>query len=488
MPQDIISNLNLIQESSPIYLTGGSVRDILLKKKPNDIDLTIPNQSIEIAREFAKNIQGNFVILDKEEGVARVISPQGIIIDFTNFRENAKEISEDLSHRDFTINAMAIPYPDIKNGFLNLLKGELFDNFPENKIIDPFSGIDDLKKGIIRAVQRENLSKDPLRLLRAYRFMAELKFEINEDTLTEISDKYLLINNSAMERITNELEKIMLSPNAGITLQKMAGSNLLFQIIPELSKMKGVEQPLFHHLDVLEHSLECVRMLDKLCLNPEERFDYANKLKEWIAEKSHFFALKLAALLHDVGKPICKKVEGEKISFYRHDIMGAKISQAIGLRLRLPIKTINLLKSLVLLHMRPFHLINTIKFGGPSKKALRRLLKEIAEHYPGLFLLAMADEMAGCGPLKPKDLFLQISKIWKVTHEFYIENLEILSKKKRLLDGLEIQNILSINPGPVVGKALNAIEEAQILGIISTKEEARDFLVKWYEKYSLSHH
>jgi poly(A) polymerase len=272
-----------------------------------------------------------------------------------------------------------------------------------------------------------------------------------------------------------------------MAFEEMEKNVILFQIIPEFVLMQGVEQPLFHHLDVLHHSLQAIFKVEELIETPEERFEYPVMIQKWLENKSNLISIKWAALLHDLGKPDCKKIRNNnKITFYKHDIHGSKMCNMIGRRLRWPVHRIHLVSSLVRYHMRPFHLLNTLKFGGPTKRALRRLLKEISIDYPGLFLLAMADEMAGCGPLKPVDLHIKLSRVWKVVHEFYVENEDILSRGKRFLNGKDIQKILSVSPGPFVGKAINALEEAQVLGLIHTKQEAIDWLTNWHEKRVIS--
>lgn len=487
MKQEIISNLLTINNNYPVYLTGGIVRDFLLQRISNDIDLTLDADVLKIARDFAGFLKGAFIPLDEDEGVARVVVDD-LVIDFTSFRCGAKTIEKDLEQRDFTINAMAIALSDIMDKLPLIFEEKKNIIISPEKIIDPFCGAGDINKRIIKAVRDENFLKDPLRLLRAFRFMAELDFEIDEVVLELINNKAGLIINVSPERITQELDKIMQSKKAGFAFDMMQKNAILFHVIPEFSLMQGIEQPLFHHLDVLGHSIEALFKIEELIDEPEKRFEYPDRITKWIKKNSNLISVKWSALFHDLGKPDCKKMRNEdKITFYRHDIHGSKMCNVIGRRLRWPVHRIHLVSSLVRFHMRPFHLLNTLKFNGPTKRALRRLLKEVSEDYPGLFLLAMADEMSGCGPLKPADLHIDLSRIWKIVHEFYIENEEILSRKKRLLNGQDIQKILSVSPGPLVGKAINAIEEAQIIGLIHNREQAINWLIKWYENRAISH-
>lgn len=461
-----------------IFIAGGPVRDWLLERSVMDIDLVIDSMAIELARSFANKTGGTFVLLNEKEDVARVII-DNFSFDFSIFRKAATTIVEDLSHRDFTINAMAIPVKEVmhhirltENG-LSMNKAELF-----KKLIDPFCGRPDLYNRIIKSVSVENLIDDPLRMLRAFRFKAVLDFSIEPHTLDFIYKNSKLILMASPERINYELTKIMKSSKAGCVAKDLYDAGLLSAIIPEIKELRGIEQPGFHHLDCLEHCLATVNTMDRLIKDPCIKFSSCNVIKKWlISNKKKIPWLKWAALLHDFGKPQQKNIKKNgRVTFYNHDKKGAEIVKGVASRLRWSKDQASFVYLLVRMHMRPFHLLNDLRKQGPSRRALRRLLEKTGTEYPALFLLAMADSMAGCGPMKPKELDHEISLLFNRVHGFYLKRLKPVKKCPPLLTGKDVMNIFSLRPGPMVGKALKAVEALRIEGIVRSKDEAISWL------------
>lgn len=492
----------ILKQHEP-YLSGGAIRDLLLSKSIKDLDITVKRGALEIARRIAIQLNATFVPLDPETDTARVVVSKELVLDFSSFRDNATTIIEDLMARDFTINAMAIPLDDAM-----LLMGDQgkMDIFREiclgvksdtelgisaldvsAVLIDPLNGLKDLKKGMIRAIDKKNLDADPLRCLRAYRFVSQLGFNLEEQTKEWIKETMHNLNKVAEERIQQEMSLILQSQTSNLTISKMADDGILFQIIPELRAGDGMEQPGFHHLDVLRHSLETLACLEILLQNPQSKLTPHEPLKTWIEGHSHLIeALKWAALLHDVAKPVCKAEKDGRTTFYQHDSHGTHLIREIGSRLRWPRHTINLASTLAALHMRPFHLLTDMerRKANPTKRAMRRLLNHLKGDYPALFLLAMADSMAGCGPLKPVDLDDRLSKLWAIVHNFYVTELYPIQSRDRLLTGRDIQGILGIPPGPIIGKALNDLEIAQLEGRIKDREQATRWLQEWYVSHT----
>ena len=471
---NLLTKLENITPNSPIWIAGGPVRDLALKRPFTDIDLVVPDKAIEIAQCFAQKHGGTFLTLHEKEGVARVVFPEAVL-DFSQFRGNAKTIDEDLRLRDFTINSLALDYSDFKQLLEKNISGKKV--LQSHRIIDPTNGISDIKNKKIRSIAIANLKNDPLRLIRAYRFMAELGFEIEQETQNWIKSLASLILKPAPERIDHELNLIMATDSSYPAFSAMVESNLLFELFPEIQQMSGVDQPGFHHLDVFEHSLEALRCLEKLIANPEIKFKKADNIKKWIAKnKEKIPALKWAAFFHDIGKPVCKGQKGDRVTFYEHDTAGAEIVEEIGNRLRWPKKRIEFTTLLIRLHMRPFHLLNDLRKNGPTKRAMRRLLKKIGSDYPALFLLAMADSMAGKGPLKPVELDDELSALWEKVDNFHHVKLKPIQTKPKLLTGKDLQKIFKIPQGPFIGKLLESIEEAQVEGKINSREEAIEYI------------
>ena len=461
-------------KGQPVFFAGGPVRDWLLGRYASDIDMVVPHGAVEVAHKLARQTGGGFVLLDQGEDVARVVI-QGISFDLSGFRKNAKSIQEDLSFRDFTINAMAVPMDAVSGSIRVTEKGIVAPRKDCIKfLIDPFGGWHDLEKKAIRPVALENMREDPLRLLRAFRFRAVLGFFIQADLQEFIRSESKLITRSAPERINYELERLLETGLAGQSLREMFDLGLLRQILPELKEMEGVEQPGFHHLDVLGHCFEAVSCMDKLIMDPCTRFSNCKVFQEWLSKNpSRTPYLKWAAFMHDFGKPSQKDIRQDgRVTFYNHDRKGAEMAAEIASRLRWSRSSTSFVKRLVRMHMRPFHLLNDLRKGGPSKRALRKLLEEIGPDYPALFLLSMADSMAGCGPLKPQGLDDELSRLFDKVHEFYLKRLIPVKKAPPLLNGKDVMKLFSIRPGPLVGQALRAVEARRVEGFIKTREQA----------------
>ncbi len=449
------------------FLAGGPVRDALLAREPEDIDIVLPRGAVEAAKEVASRYGGRWVPLHLEEGVSRVVLP-GLVVDFSQFRGRSSTIEDDLALRDFTINAMAVP--------MRLASPLLLGEARKVCLIDPLNGRRDCRDGLVRAIGRSSFEADPLRLLRAFRFAAQLGFSVDAATLVWVQELAASISAVAAERIWHELSLLTITPRAGQTFRDMHRHGLLGLLIPELMEMEGVEQPGFHHLDVFWHCMEALRMAEALIQDPGRKLDPAGPVEQWCRSPRNVLALKWAALLHDVAKPVCKGRKGERVTFYRHDHAGSEMAAQIGSRLRWPGQLLRQVQALVRLHMRPFHLLGDMTRGGPTKRAMRRLLKETGEDYPGLFALAMADSMAGCGPMKPADLDHRLNLLWAKVHHFYLRLMKPVEESPRLLDGHDVMSILGVGPGPRIGAVLEALELARLEGKVSTREEAEEWV------------
>lgn len=465
------------------YLAGGAVRDLLLKRPIKDLDITVRQNAMELAQKTALRLNAAFVPLDATTDTARLVVSRNMVVDFSSFRDGAMNITEDLKARDFTINAMAIPFEKAVELLCSTFSPIQTAQKAADILIDPLNGLNDLKQGILRAIGLNNLLSDSLRCIRAYRFAAQLGLVIEPQTRGHIQEAMHSLHRVAGERIQQEMGLILEVPHAISTIRQMADDGILFQILPELRAGDGMEQPGFHHLDVLQHSLETLACLETLLQDPRKKFSPFEPLEAWIQKNpSHIEALKWAALLHDIAKPVCRSEKNGRTTFYQHDSQGNSIIRAIAARLRWPRHTMLMASTLVALHMRPFHLLTDMerRKSHPTKRAMRRLLNHLKQDYPALFLLAMADSMAGCGPLKPADLDERLSRLWCIVHNFYVTELHPLQTRKRLLTGRDIQEILNIPPGPIIGKALNELEIAELEGRVRTREQAAFWLKEWY--------
>ena len=222
-----------------VYLIGGFLRDHLLKRLNNDLDFAVDRSALDLARAFADAIGGAFVILDEERGCARVVVKQAesdLTFDFSDFR--APSLKEDLALRDFTINTLCVALDAVK-------PGAALDSL----IQDSHGGVKDLKSGIIRRVSERSLLDDPLRILRAWSLRAQLGFQIEEATLTQIGELKDTLRPVSYERIRDELFKVLESPRAGRTIREMDTIGLLEKIIPQIRVMFDCHQGGYHHLD-----------------------------------------------------------------------------------------------------------------------------------------------------------------------------------------------------------------------------------------------
>jgi poly(A) polymerase len=457
----------LHQESGgALFLAGGTVRDLVLEKSPQDIDLTIARDARQWARGLAAQTGGAYVILGRNEDAARVVA-HGVTIDFSAFRQDAETIVEDLGLRDFTINALAV--------CLDPLLHEADSSLGELPVLDPTGGQQDLEHGLIRMAGPESFADDPLRLLRAFRFAAILGFRIEARTLACIQRQCGLIARPAPERIAHELDLIMASGNGHKTIRSMADTGLLWELIPELAAGRAMAQPKSHHLDVFEHSLETLLQMERIVSDPGRWFPgSAAQLAAYVQRQGMRRRLCWAALMHDVGKPptFVRRPEDDRITFYHHDQVGARILEAFALRLRWSNEDRDLIGPLISLHMRPFFLANSAREGRLTLRACIRLLRKVGDLLPGLFLLAMADSLAGQGEERVAGMEQELADLYLHLQQVHRDHVAPVRAAKPLINGRDLIEQLGLHPGPIFTTILRAVEEARMEGRITDTEEA----------------
>jgi poly(A) polymerase len=454
-----------------IFVAGGVVRDFLLGRASLDLDLTVSSRALACAAEFARLTGGTFVPLDADEDVARVVW-QGYSIDFAVLRKGYQDIVSDLKDRDFTINALAVAFDRVGAS----LK-------PPYSIIDPLDGMNDIAGKCIRATNDRVFADDPLRLLRAYRFMATLNFMIAPATGRTIRENRRLINSSSAERINYELQKIMAADGPHLVIAGMADSGILFEIFPELQAGVGVEQPSSHHLDVYSHCQETLRHMTRVLEQPETYYPgLGSELEAYLARRSRRTLLHWAALFHDLGKPKTLEVRGEKKTFYNHDKEGGRIFIGMAERLRWGRNDTQLVAKLIEHHMRPFHLTNASRKTGITARACLRLVRAVGDDLPGIFLLAMADSLAGQGPGKPAGTERSLAQLYLEVAAVYRNSIKPVFEEPPLLNGHDLQELFGLEPGPVFRKILTGLQEAQVEKKACTREEALSWVASYLEK------
>ncbi len=473
-----------------IYLVGGSVRDILLKRALRDIDIALPSDSIDIARKFANRIAGSFFIMNKEEGVARVIKKDKRWIfqfDFAIFK--GKDIIEDLSNRDFTINAMAISLPCLFGG-----QEPLALNLEPSIIIDPYNGRKDLKDKIIRIVKPNAFSDDPLRMLRAFRFASDLDFKIEDKTIECIKNLSSSLETVSSERVRDELFKIFKNVRASYYIFMLDEYGLLNVVIPEIKDMKGLKQGSYHVYELWMHSLKSVEYLEHIIKDIKLYLPkYSDRIKRHLRLEieqgiDRLSLLKFAALLHDTGKPSTIKKEGEKISFYQHWIVGAEINKGICRRLKMSAKSEEIVRRITESHMRPLYLTQLYYENktGLTRRAMYRFFRDSGDSGIDVLLLSIADAMATQPNISASSdvSYKTVVDVVKNILDYYYTEYR-RQRKKPLVSGSYLIKKFKVEPGPVIGRILKDVEEQRGAGLLNNKSDAIQFikenLHKWLE-------
>ncbi len=467
-----------------IYLVGGAVRDLFTSRLSLDFDFALPSGGISLARKIANALDADFMALDDERDTGRVIisNEDGtrIYLDFSSYR--GANLEEDLRARDFTINALAY-------------------NLNDDTIIDPNNGGSDIRAKVIRACAPTSISDDPVRILRAVRQAAAFGFTIEKNTreLMKLSaDQILRIS---AERLRDEVFKMLGGPKASASIRALDMLGVLSRLMPELHKMKGVQQSLPHVYDVWMHTLAVMDFLDETLSSLRVGYDaektndmftgllglrlgrYREQLAAHLSsslnkDRSHRSLLFFAALYHDVCKPETRFVDEDgRTRFYDHDVKGAEVTAERAHFFNLSNDEIERLHVIVKHHMRLHNFASRLEHEKqtPSRKAIYRFFRDSGQAGVDLILLALADVRG----TRASDLTIEVWNsyldIARILLENYWERPEEVIMPPRLLDGNDLMKELSLSPGPQIGELLEAIRENQAAGKIETKEQALAF-------------
>ncbi len=427
-----------------IYLVGGAVRDGILDIETKDFDFTTNASSEDSIKMLNKNKYKTTEIGRAFGTIETTVEDYSIHI--TTYREDkynkdsrkpeiktSRELETDLSRRDFTVNAIAY---DINN----------------NEIIDPYGGLKDLSEGLIRTPDTADISfsDDPLRMIRACRFVSTHGFTPNNELFKAISKNVERIEIVSTERIRDEFTKLLTGKNPSLGLKAFVESGLSELIMPELNELKIEVDPKHHHKDVYEHTMV---VLDRV---------------------SPTLVSRMSALLHDIGKPKTKGIENGKVHFRHHEVVGAKMSKKILKRLKYDNETIKKVSLLVENHLRP----HTFKMGW-TDSAVRRYIIDAGGLLEELNDLVRADITT-----KNKAKYEEINKYLDEMEERIKEvaEKEELSKLRPPLSGDEIMEIFDLEPGPSVGIIMKALYEQRINDGEVSKEEATKLAKEVYKK------
>ncbi len=441
-------------------MVGGALRDLVLgREKANpDFDFAVKRDSISFGRRLAQELRAGFVVLDKEHGACRVVKKTGEKIytfDFSDFR--GKDLEEDLKHRDFTINSMALGLGDVFGAKdLSLI------------LIDLYEARVDLKKKLIRIVNEKSFQEDPLRILRAFSFASILGFEIDKTTLALAKKEKEKLKGVSFERIRDELFKVFDTEktfDCFITLDKL---KILEIIFPEIKKMHGIGQGPYHHLDVKQHTLESIKQLDHLLKNIKE-----NEIQDYLDQEISSLRcrrqlLRLATFLHDVGKPATMRHQKGRTTFHGHERAGVNLSTQIAKRLKLSNEEMYSLHKMVLWHLRPGYLADSEH---PTPRAKFRYFRDTGREALSILLLSLADQRATKGPLTTLKARKQHERVVALLIKEHLKKGKE-EKKKRLVNGNDIMKKFKLPPSKLIGKILSELEELQAIGKIKTRLEA----------------
>jgi poly(A) polymerase len=428
-----------------LYLVGGSVRDLLLGRVHADLDFTTearPEQILETVDGWADD---TFTV-GAQFGTIGVLKG-GVVHEITTFRQEvyrdesrkptvrfSDDLVTDLSRRDFTVNSAA----------LELL--------PEPQMIDPYGALADLHKRILRTpIGAEiSFSDDPLRMLRLFRFMATLEFDASTEALHAVGVMHDRLRVVSAERIRDELSRLLVAPAPGEALAAMVDSGLAAEFLPEVAALEDARDPLQRHKDVLAHTLAVV---DKC--EPNLR-------------------LRLAALLHDIGKPETRQFADGGVSFHHHEVVGARLARERLRVLRFPKSEIESVSRLVFLHLRP----HTFKMGW-TDSAVRRYVRDAGPLLDDLNQLVRCD-VTTRNEARARAIQQRIDELEVRIAELRAK--EAIDALRPPIDGNGVMAFLGVQPGPVVGEAMRMLTEHRIDHGPYTEEEAYELLRQWWER------
>ena len=454
------------------WLVGGVVRDALLGREAGDVDVAVDGSAHEAGVRLASELGGTFVPWagSAEEMVRVVLRVKGdnCVVDFSSA---ANGIVSDLSRRDFTVNAMAVP-----------LTGAASAGPDSCSLVDPFGGLADLHARTIRTVSPGVFSDDPARLIRGPRLAAQLDLAIDGETRMLIRESSPLLKEVSAERVSQELFKLLGEPGATRNVRDLDDLGVLCEVLPELADAKGVTQPREHYYDVFNHLAESVGQAERIVLGQPGDGDWVvdalprfDGIEERFAEPvgsgfDRLTHLKLAALLHDIAKPCTRTVEESgRIRFLGHHTEGERITAAIAERLRLSGRSSRLLSAMVRHHLRP----GQLGYDGalPTRRAMFRFFRDAGDAAIDTIYLNLADFLAARGPLLERE---EWAHACEVAGEMLAWRLERNSEEPfpKLISGHDIMDGFALPPGPVVGKLLAIVAEAAGSGEIDTKEDA----------------
>ncbi len=478
------------------HFVGGIVRSSLLKRPSGDIDITLPASELKpAALALAKRLKAAAFEMDPELGVWRLVTHQdNLQIDLTAYQ--GADLTADLKRRDFTFNSLAYPVSAKPQIAVTPRRGDtaqvILKGLRRAKIVDVTGGLADLQQKIIRLNGKERFVEDPLRMLRAFRCAAELKFTIVPQTLAQIKKDKKLISKPAGERIREELERLFAVPNVTYDfLLQMDACGLLTALFPKLEDQRNCAEVYYGKGGVLKHTLLVCKRMDYLLEHTDKAFPkYASKLKPFLTNKPLY---KLVALLHDIAKPKTAKEKKGRLRFFYHEQVGAKMAHWILLDLRVSRNDSRLMETIIGEHLRPSNLASNPL----TERGIYHFYRDLGDAAIPLLMLCWSDYTSYVSDVQLKRMLPKSTErmmtipqaerygnVGKTLRHLQLLNFLLgqyfdkpaLVKPEKLITGADVMKHLKIAPGPAVGAALQAVAEAQVEGKVHTRAEALVFL------------
>lgn len=445
-----------------IFLVGGIIRDLLTGEKAvadiHDFDIIVTDKP---AKEFAYELGNNNTVqtvvpLDEENNIYRVIMKDKInYIDVTNPVNNSVE--DDIKRRDLTINAIAY-------------------NIRNNQVLDLTGGIGDIEKKQIKAVSESNFIDDPLRIIRAFRFASTLGFDIDKETISVISNNKNLILKPAVERINCEIIKLFGGKYADKVIEIMDKTGIIDILFPIMLDVKKVPPNTHHHLNLFKHSIATVKYIQEIYetsgTEVKEHLDSVD-----FGGNTRLAHLKFAGFLHDIGKFSTWTIEADgRHRFIGHDEIGEQLAKGILKKQKFSKKQIDYISSMIRHHIYPSSVVSSENI---SDKVYMRYVRKAQDNAIDLITLAKADRLSARGEAVSEEMIENnISGLDKL-QDFYIKIKPSLKPIPKLLDGGEIMKLKNITPSKELGTIIKALHDAQLDGLVLTKDDAVEFVKRF---------
>ena len=442
-------------------MVGGSVRDLILGRCLTDYDIAVCGNPEKFARKLSENVSGRLVKIGKPgQVVYRVVSGEHL---FDISAIKGPTIETDLIQRDFTINAIAY-------------------SFFSRTIIDPLNGLKDMAEKSVRMTSGKIFARDPIRLLRAFRIAATLKFTIEQRTAEALEKNVKLIGTSAAERIRFEIFSTLCLRESHHSFIQMIRSGLLFQIFPELVRTKGCFQNKMHLFDVFNHTMRTFYLLENL-LDDDLQFDpeMTCKIRSHMNQKRSA-QLKCAILLHDIGKPLVRTIDQNgNIHFYGHEQKGADMAKKICNRLKFSVQETGYIDFIIRNHLKPLFFFGAGREKGLTRRDLTRFFIKMGEFTPDLLIHAIADTR-GKGNENDERNAVFIRLITNMIHQYFF-NFQPRSTISPFISGTDLIDHFGLTPSPLFKTILNRVKERTLSNELHDRKAALIFVKKLLDRW-----